>query len=83
MFGMIRAALVMLALMTVLTGLAYPLLVTGIAQLVFPDRANGSLIERDGKVIGSVSANGGFGARVCCSQQLFVIPQRGENSYRL
>src|SRR2546427_2292335 len=53
MFAMIRSALVMLVLMTVLTGIAYPLLVTGIAQVVFPQRANGGLIERDGKIIGS------------------------------
>jgi K+-transporting ATPase ATPase C chain len=49
----IRPALTMLLLLTVLTGLIYPLTVTGLAQLVFPDQANGSLIVREGKVIGS------------------------------
>jgi K+-transporting ATPase ATPase C chain len=49
----LKPALLVLALMTVLTGVAYPLLVTGIAQGLFPDQANGSLIEQDGKVVGS------------------------------
>jgi len=49
----IRPALTMLLLLTVLTGLVYPLAVTGLAQLLFPDQANGSLIVREGRVIGS------------------------------
>jgi len=49
----IRPALTMLVILTLLTGLVYPLAVTGLAQLFFPDQANGSLIVRDGKVIGS------------------------------
>jgi len=49
----LRPALVSLALLTLITGVAYPLVVTLIAQTVFPAQANGSLIVKDGKVIGS------------------------------
>jgi K+-transporting ATPase ATPase C chain len=49
----IRPAIVLLLLLTLITGLAYPLAMTGIARVIFPYQAQGSLIEKDGKVIGS------------------------------
>jgi len=49
----LRAALVSLVVLTGVTGVVYPVVVTAIAQLVFPHQANGSLIVKDGKVVGS------------------------------
>jgi len=49
----LRPALTMLLVLTFLTGVVYPLIVTGLAQIVFPQQAHGSLIVRDGRVIGS------------------------------
>ena len=53
MLNHLRPALVLLGAFTLLTGLAYPFAMTGVAQVVFPAQANGSLVEKDGKVIGS------------------------------
>src|SRR5665647_2093837 len=53
MAKLLRQSVAILVLLTALTGVVYPLLVTGIAQVVFPRAANGSLIERHGKPLGS------------------------------
>jgi len=53
MTAYLRPALMSLILFTLITGVAYPVVVTGIAQVIFPFQANGSLIVKDGKVVGS------------------------------
>jgi potassium-transporting ATPase KdpC subunit len=69
MLSQIRPAFVLLFLLTLVTGFAYPLAITGVAQLAFPAQANGSVIERGGVVVGSAligqnfSGDGYFHAR--------------------
>ena len=53
-FKQIKTALLLVAIFTVLTGIIYPVMITGIAQLFFPWRANGSLLQHDGRIMGSV-----------------------------
>jgi K+-transporting ATPase ATPase C chain len=53
MFSVIRPALAVFILLSVITGVLYPLLITGIAQAAFPDQANGSIVSFEGRPIGS------------------------------
>jgi potassium-transporting ATPase KdpC subunit len=53
MTALFRPAIVLFLILTALTGVAYPLVVTGIAQVVFPTQASGSLLVKDGKAVGS------------------------------
>src|SRR5579872_2967120 len=61
MASLIRPALVLFLLMTAVAGIAYPLVVTGIAQIVFPDQAGGSLLMKGGKAVGSRLIGQSFG----------------------
>src|SRR5262245_29384323 len=54
------SAVLMTVVTTLLLGVAYPLVITGVAQAVFPEQANGQLLERDGKVVGSRIIGQGF-----------------------
>jgi potassium-transporting ATPase KdpC subunit len=58
----LRSAIVLFLVMTVITGVAYPLVVTGIATVVAPQAAGGSLVERDGQVVGSMLIGQAFSA---------------------
>ena len=53
MLNQLKPTLIIFTLLTIITGIFYPLLITGLAQLIFPHQANGSLIIQDGKVLGS------------------------------
>ena len=77
MLRQIRPAIMMIVVMTVITGLVYPLGMTGLAQLIFPHQANGSLIEKDGKVIGSDADRSELRLR-----QVFPRPPVGDDRAR-
>lgn len=60
MWNRLRTSFVLLAVMTLLTGVAYPLAVTALAQTLFPSQANGSIVARDGQPIGSAQVGQPF-----------------------
>ena len=83
MMSHLRPALVLLGLFTLLTGLVYPAVVTGIAQVVFPAQANGSLVREGERTVGSALVGQEFAPNpVICPRQTGAIRLLCRNSSR-
>jgi len=80
MLQQLAPALRIMLVLTILTGLLYPGMVTGICQLAFPAQANGSLVFRDGKVIGSVLIGQGFSKPEYFHPRLSAVNYDASNS---